>query len=318
MKAIRLEASLQFNPTYKDLTPPAGEALVRVHQAGICATDIQLVRGYMGFQGILGHEFVGTVEQAYGHEHLNGRRVVGEINAACRTCPTCQAERLTHCPNRTTLGIDQRDGAFAEYLRLPVENLHPVPDNISDDQAVFTEPLAAACQILEQISITLNDHVVIIGDGKLGLLCAQVIHTTPCHLTVIGRHPDKLALLKNLGIQTTTQIEDVSPGIDIAIEATGSPDGLKLANQILRPRGTLVMKSTYPGYTTFDFTSLVVNEINIVGSRCGPFPQALEMLEQNRVCVEPLIHSKFSINQGIEAIKLASTPGILKVLITMD
>ena len=318
MKAIQLEASLQFNPTYKNLTPPVGEALVRVHQAGICATDIQLVKGYMGFQGILGHEFVGTVEQAYGHEHLNGRRVVGEINAACRTCPTCQAERLTHCPNRTTLGIDQRDGAFAEYLCLPVENLHPVPDNISDDQAVFTEPLAAACQILEQISVTRNDHVVIIGDGKLGLLCAQVIHTTPCQLTVIGRHPDKLALLKNLGIQTTTQIEDVSPGIDIAIEATGSPDGLKVANQLLRPRGTLVMKSTYPGHTTFDFTSLVVNEINIVGSRCGPFPQALEMLEQNRVCVEPLIHSKFSINQGIEAIKLASTPGILKVLITMN
>ena len=318
MKAIRLEASLQFNPTCKDPTPPGGEARVRVHQAGICATDIQLVKGYMGFQGILGHEFVGTVEEASGHEHLNGKRVVGEINAACRNCPTCQTGYLTHCPNRTTLGIDQRDGAFAEYLCLPVENLHPLPDNISDDQAVFTEPLAAACQILEQISITANDRVVIIGDGKLGLLCAQVIHTTSCQLTVIGRHPEKLALLKNLGIETTTQIENVSPGIDIAVEATGSPDGLKLANQLLRPRGTLVMKSTYHGHTTFDFTALVVNEINILGSRCGPFPQALEMLKQNHVSVEPLIHSKLSINQGIEAIKLASTPGTLKVLITMD
>ena len=148
MKAIRIKASLQFDPTYKDPTPPAGEALVRVHQAGICATDIQLVQGYMGFQGILGHEFVGTVEQAYGHEHLNGKRVVGDINAACRTCTTCQAGHLTHCPNRTTLGIDRRDGAFAEYLCLPVENLYPLPDDISNDQAVFTEPLAAACQIL--------------------------------------------------------------------------------------------------------------------------------------------------------------------------
>ena len=272
----------------------------------------------MGFRGTLGHEFVGTVEEAVGHAHLNGKRVVGEINAACRICPTCQVGRLTHCPNRTTLGIDRRDGAFADYLCLPIENLYPLPEEISNDQAVFIEPLAAACQILEQVSITPHDQVVVIGDGRLGLLCAQVLQGTKCQLTVIGRHPKKLSLLSQLGIHTTIQVEDVSPGIDIVVEATGSPDGLKLANQLLRPRGTLVLKSTYHGQTTFDFTSLVINEITIVGSRCGPFPQAIELLHKNTISVEPLIQARYSIDQGIEAINRAATPGTLKILLTMD
>lgn len=229
MRALRLDSALQFEANQINPTPPPGEALIRVHQAGVCATNLQLVKGYMGFQGILGHEFVGTVEQSLGHAHLIGKRVVGEINAACRTCATCQAGHLTHCPNRTTLGIDRRDGAFADFLCLPVENLYPLPDEISNDQAVFIEPLAAACQILEQVSIVPTDRVVVIGDGKLGLLCAQVLRTTNCQLTIIGRHQEKLALLKHHGIQTTVNVEDVSPGADIVIEATGSPDGLKLA-----------------------------------------------------------------------------------------
>ncbi len=318
MRAVRLDSSLQFEANQSRPTAPPGEALVRVQQAGVCATDLQLVKGYMGFQGILGHEFVGRVEEAIGHEHLSGKRVVGEINAACRTCATCLAGRLTHCPNRTTLGIDRRDGAFADFLCLPVENLYPLPDEISNDQAVFIEPLAAAGQILEQVTIAPTDRVVVIGDGKLGLLCAQVLQTTKCQLTVIGRHPEKLALLKQQGIETTVHMEDVSPGVDIIVEATGSPDGLKLASQLLRPRGTLVLKSTYHGQTTFDFTSLVIHEISIVGSRCGPFPQAIELLRKNSVSVEPLIQARYSINQGVEAIERAATSGTLKVLLTMD
>jgi len=318
MRAVKLDGTLRCEAHFPNPSPKKGEALVRVHQAGICATDIHLVRGYMGFRGILGHEFVGTVEQAMGFEHMEGKRVVGEINAACRTCSTCQAGRLTHCPNRTTLGIDRRAGAFADYLCLPVQNLYPLPDEISNDQAVFTEPLAAACQILEQVPISPADQVVIIGDGKLGLLCAQVLHTTPCELIIIGRHQKKLALLESYQIHTTVDFNDISSGVDIIIEATGTPDGLKLANQLVRPRGTIVLKSTYHGQTTFDFTALVVNEIQLFGSRCGPFPQAIELLKQHRLNVEPLIHARFSIDQGIEAIKHASTPGTLKVLITMD
>lgn len=318
IRAIRLDTSLRYENRAPHPTPRPGEALIRVHQAGICATDIQLVKGYMGFQGILGHEFVGTVEQADEHERFIGKRVAGEINAACRICPTCQAKRPTHCPNRTTLGIDRRDGAFADYLCLPVENLHPLPKEISNDQAVFIEPLAAACQILEQVSIATTDRIVVIGDGKLGLLCAQVLQTTPCELIILGRHPKKLALLEQQGIHTTIQAEDISPGVDTVIEATGTPEGLKLASRLVRPRGAIVLKSTYHGQTTFDFTALVVNEVALIGSRCGPFPQAIELLRQSHIKVEPLIHARFAIDHGIEAIECASAPGTLKVLITMD
>jgi len=318
MRAVRLDPSLRLEAKYSKPNPPPGEALVRVHQAGVCATDIQLVKGYMDFRGTLGHEFVGTVEQAMGHEHLTGKRVVGEINAACRTCPTCQAGRLTHCPNRTTLGIDRRDGAFADYLCLPVENLYPLPEKISNDQAVFIEPLAAACQILTQVPIAPTDRVIVIGDGKLGLLCAQVLKTTQCELSVIGHHPEKLALLTQQGIHTTIQAANISPGVDTVIEATGSPDGLKLASQLVRPRGTIVLKSTYHGQTTFDFTFIVVHEINLVGSRCGPFPQAIELLQHTQVSVEPLIHARYTLDHGIDAMECATTRGTLKVLITMD
>ena len=318
MRAVRFDSSLRLEGKYSTPNPPLGEALIRVHQAGVCETDIQLVKGYMDFRGTLGHEFVGTVEQAIGHEHLTGKRVVGEINAACRICPTCLAGRLTHCPNRTTLGIDRRDGAFADFLCLPVENLYSLPEEITNDQAIFIEPLAAACQILEQVSIAPTDRVVVIGDGKLGLLCAQVLHSTRCQLSVVGRHPEKLALLTQQGIHTTVEAKDISPGVDTIIEATGTPVGLKLASQLVRPRGTIVLKSTYHGQTTFDFTSMVINEITIVGSRCGPFPQAIELLRKNTVSVEPLIQARYSIDKGVEAIERAATPGTLKVLLTMD
>ena len=195
MRALTQRSGLEYCEKYPTPTPADGEAVVRVIQAGICATDLQLVQGYMGFQGVLGHEFVGIVDEAPHHPDLVGKRVVGEINAACRVCPVCQTGRLTHCPYRTTLGIDRRDGAFADFLALPVENLYPLHDEITNDQAVFTEPLAAACQILEQICINPTDRVLVIGDGKLGLLCAQVLQHAGCRLTVLGRHPEKLQIL---------------------------------------------------------------------------------------------------------------------------
>ena len=317
MRALTLRSGLEYCDKYPTPAPADGEAVVRVIQAGICATDLQLVQGYMGFQGVPGHEFVGIVDEAPHHQDLVGKRVVGEINAACRVCPVCQAGRSTHCPHRTTLGIDRRDGAFADFLALPVENLYPLPDEITNDQAVFTEPLAAACQILEQVPIHEADQVLIIGDGKLGLLCAQVLHRTGCRLTVLGRHPEKLQILAARGIRTNQDPASLSPGFDIVVEATGTADGFKLACEYVRPRGTIVLKSTYHGQTAVDMTALVVHEITVVGSRCGPFPRAIELLKENAVDVQPLIHKRFSIEQGTDAFEHAATKGVLKVLLEM-
>lgn len=301
------------------LTPEvvAGEALIRVQQAGICATDLELVKGYMGFQGVLGHEFVGVIEHADEQPQLRGRRVVGEINAACRVCETCRAGRPTHCPHRTTLGIDRRDGAFADYLCLPYENLHVLPESLTDDQAVFVEPLAAACQILQQASITPSDHVVVLGDGKLGLLCAQVLQLTGCHLDVCGHHPDKLTILEKRGINATTSRDKISCDADVVVEATGTSRGFATACQLVRPRGTIVLKSTYRGEVMVNTTSLVVNEVTLVGSRCGPFEPAIRLLEQQLIDVTPLIHSHYPIDQALTALDRASTKGTLKVMLTM-
>lgn len=317
MRALTLRSGLEYCGEYPTPAPADGEALVRVIQAGICATDLQLVQGYMGFQGVPGHEFVGIVDEAPHHPDLIGKRVVGEINAACRICPVCQAGRLTHCPHRTTLGIDRRDGAFADYLALPAENLYPLPDEIANDQAIFTEPLAAACQILEQVPIDITDRVLVIGDGKLGLLCAQVLRRTGCRLTVLGRHQEKLQILASRGIHTSQAPASLSPGFDIVVEATGTPDGFALAGQYVRPRGTIVLKSTYHGQPAVDMTSLVVDEITVVGSRCGPFPTAIALLRDNAIDVQSLIHKRFPIERGTEAFACAATKGVLKVLLEM-
>lgn len=318
MRALTLRSSLEYCEKYPGPTPADGEAVVRVIQAGICATDLQLVQGYMGFQGVPGHEFVGIVDDAPHHPDLVGKRVVGEINAACRVCPVCQAGRLTHCPHRTTLGIDRRDGAFADFLALPVENLYPLPDEITNDQAVFAEPLAAACQILDQVSIDATDRVLVIGDGKLGLLCAQVLHRAGCRLTVLGRHPEKLQILADRGIPTKHESASLSPGFDVVIEATGTAAGFKLAREYIRPGGTIVLKSTYHGQTAVDMTALVVHEITVVGSRCGPFPTAIALLEEHAVDVQSLIHKRFPIEQGADAFKHAATKGVLKVILEMN
>ena len=296
--------------------PPPGEALVRVLKAGICNTDVELTRGYYPFTGIPGHEFVGIVES--GGAPLAGRRVVGEINAVCGACRACAAGRRTHCERRTVLGIAGRHGAFAEYLILPIENLHAVPDAVSTDAAVFTEPLAAALEIQQQVAIQPGDRILVVGDGKLGQLVAQSLALTGCALSVTGRHDAKLGLLAARGIDTRPAGAVDSGAFDVAVECTGNPEGFRIAQRALRPRGTLVLKSTYAGALTLDASAVVVNELTLVGSRCGPFVPALALLENGRVSVEPLIHARYSLARAVAAFEHAQRPGVLKVLVEVS
>ena len=296
--------------------PAEGEARVRVLAAGICNTDLELVGGYYPFTGVPGHEFVGRVEAAPGAEEWEGRRVVGEINAACGACPACRAGRRTHCERRTVLGIRGRDGAFAESLTLPVANLHEVPDGLPDDVAVFTEPLAAALEVREQVPIDGGDRVVVVGDGKLGNLVAQTLALTGCALTVIGRHPGKLALLAARGIATARADEGVADGrADVVVECTGNAEGLERARRAVRPRGTIVLKSTYRGRSSLDVSRIVVDEITLVGSRCGPFAPALALLVEGRVEVRSLVHARFPLHEAVAAFAEASRRGVMKVLV---
>jgi threonine dehydrogenase-like Zn-dependent dehydrogenase len=292
---------------------PAGEALVRVLCAGICNTDIELTRGYYPFTGIPGHEFVGVVER--GPEALVGQRVVGEINAVCGRCQACTAGRRTHCERRTVLGILGRHGAFAEFLTLPADNLHVVPAEVATEAAVFTEPLAAALEIQEQVTLRRGDRVLIVGDGKLGQLVAQTLALTGCAVTAIGRHATKLALLAARGIATGPAEAVVPAGFDVAVECTGNPEGVALAQRALRPRGTLVLKSTYAGALTLDASAIVVNELTLVGSRCGPFAPALRLLAADQVTVAPLVHARYPLRDATAAMAHAERPGVLKVLL---
>ncbi len=318
MRALVINNGLRLDTDYPVPVPPAGEALVRVLRAGVCNTDLELVKGYMNFKGVPGHEFVGVVEQAVGREELIGRRVAGEINAACGKCETCRANRPTHCPNRTTLGIDRRGGTFADYAVLPFDNLHPLPDSITDDQAVFIEPLAAACEIPDQVNIRPTDRVAVIGDGKLGLLCAQVVALSGCDLITVGRHADKLDLLKRHGLVTTIDLAAIKPAsLDIVIEATGTPSGYAAARRLVRPRGIIVLKSTYHGEITVDLTKVVVDEVTLIGSRCGPFPPAIRLLANHQIDVEPLIQARYSLDNGVAAFEHAAQKGTLKVIVEM-
>jgi threonine dehydrogenase-like Zn-dependent dehydrogenase len=294
-------------------SPPPGEALVRVLMAGICNTDIELTRGYYPYAGIPGHEFVGMVEE--GPDALRGRRVVGEINAVCGNCEACHNGRPTHCENRNVLGIIGRNGTFAEYLTLPTANLHVVPDDLPTERAVFTEPLAAALEIQEQIEIRARDRVLVIGDGKLGQLVARTLALTGCRLTVTGRHRDKLALLERRGIDTSDADAITARSFDITVECSGSPSGFALARTALRPRGTLVMKSTYAGDLTVNASSLVVDEITLVGSRCGPFAPALRLLAEGKIDPTDLIHARYPLREAVAAFEHAQRPGVLKVLV---
>ena len=296
--------------------PPAGEARVRVRLAGVCSTDLELLAGYHPFTGVPGHEFVGEVER--GPHELVGRRVVGEINAVCGTCIACLANRRTHCERRTVLGIVGRDGAFAEALILPAENLHAVPDGVPDEVAVFTEPLAAALEIQEQITLEPGVRVVVVGDGKLGQLIGRSLALTGCELTVVGRHEAKLGLLAACGIATARPGGIADGCFDVAVECTGNHEGFALARRALRPRGTLVMKSTYAGKLSVDASSLVVDEITLVGSRCGPFAPALKLLAERTIDPRPLIASRYPLRDALTAFEHAGKSGVLKVLLDVS
>ncbi len=317
MKGLWLEnKQLQLRTNLPIPSPPAGEALVKVLRAGICNTDLELLRGYYPYTGILGHEFVGVVEQ--GPENLVHQRVVGEINASCGKCRFCRSGQPTHCENRTVLGIVNRNGAFAEYLTLPIHNLHPIPDSLATDAATFTEPIAAALEIQEQVKIDSHERVLVVGDGKLGQLVAQTLALTGCDLLVIGRHQEKLAKLEKRGIKTGFADAVKDRTFDISVECTGNPEGFAIARRALRPRGTLVLKSTYAGKLTFDASSLVVDEITLIGSRCGPFEPALNLLAQNKVDVKELIQTHYPLHEGLAAFNHAQQPGVLKILLKMD
>ncbi|MBC7878475.1 MAG: alcohol dehydrogenase catalytic domain-containing protein [Anaerolineales bacterium] len=290
------------------------EALIRIRKAGICSTDLELVKGYYPYTGILGHEFVGEVLIASDPSWI-GQRVVGEINAVCGSCEACLNGRPTHCENRTVLGIVNRDGIFSEYTTLPLKNLHRVPDSVSDEAAVFTEPLAAALEIQQQIQIKPTDRVLLVGAGRLGQLIAQTLVLTGCNLCVVARHPHQQNLLSACGIHLITQDEIQPRKWDIVVEATGSPDGFNLARQAVRPRGTILLKSTYKGEMNVNFSSIVVDEITILGSRCGPFEPALRLLESKEVDPTVLITAQYKLEDVLKAFEHAAQPGMLKVLV---
>jgi len=319
MKALRYEHQ-QLRVTDVPTPEVDGEALVRVTLSGICNTDLEIARGYAGFAGTLGHEFVGVVEQVAetGPDvPARGTRVVGEINAGCAHCDLCRRGDSRHCANRTVLGIVGRDGAHAEFLKLPLRNLLPVPAEISDEQAVFTEPLAAACGILERVSIADHARVAVIGDGKLGLLCALVLATTGANVCIFGKHQGKLQIAGRRGITTSVlqETQKQARAFDVVVEASGSPSGFAVALDLLRPRGVLVLKSTFQGGTEINAARVVVDEISVVGSRCGRFAPALELLKAGKVDVQGLISEEFALSEGVRAMARAADPGVMKVLL---
>lgn len=317
MKALRFSGgTLELTDT--PIPKRETEALVRVTTSGICNTDLEIVRGYAGFEGTIGHEFVGVVEKADDGPEVVGKRVIGEINAGCGTCEKCAAGDPRHCPTRTVLGIVGRDGCHAEYLSLPSRNLLVVPDDVTDEQAVFAEPLAAAYGITEQVDITPETKVAVIGDGKLGLLCAMSLALRSQNVTIIGKHPTKVSIAENTGVNGLL-LADVGAKLfgsfDVAVEASGSESGFATALDLVRPRGKIVLKSTFHGTPAWAASRVVVDEITIVGSRCGRFAPALDLLANNRIDVTQLISDEFPLADGVEAMARAAENGVLKVLL---
>jgi alcohol dehydrogenase len=308
-----------------------GWALIRVRLAGICNTDLEILRGYHNFHGTVGHEFVGEVVEVKSRKRSEGkwvgRRVVGEINIACEglgysaPCSYCRRGIPTHCARRRVLGIVGHDGAFAEFLALPLVNLHRVPDSVADEAAVFTEPLAAACQILEQVQAREFERVAVLGDGKLAQLIARVLAAEGCNVSLFGKHLRKLALAHRARITTLLlgparrHVPRPPARWPLVVEATGSPEGFAEAIQMVAPRGTLVLKSTFHGATHVETWPLVVNEVTLVGSRCGPFRRALDLLRSGRVDPRPLISRVFPLREAAAAIRYAARPGVVKVLL---
>jgi threonine dehydrogenase-like Zn-dependent dehydrogenase len=319
MKALRLTDN-QLKIAEIATPETSGEALVRVIKSGICNTDLEIARGYAGFSGTIGHEFVGVVERADNKPKLIGKRVVGEINAGCGACELCTGGDSRHCPQRTVLGIHGRDGAHAEFLTLPIGNLLEVPANVSDEQAVFTEPLAAAYGITEQVEITPETRVAIVGDGKLGLLCAISLGLKSANIVLIGKHIEKLSIAKTRNIESVL-LPDAAPKLnrrfDVVVEASGSESGFATALDLLKPRGKLILKSTFQGKSNLEMWRVVVDEITIISSRCGKFAPALELLSSGRVEVSDLISEELPLRQGIKAMRRAGEKGVLKMLLSM-
>ncbi len=294
----------------------ASEALVRVTRSGICNTDLEIVRGYAGFSGTIGHEFTGIVEESSDKTWL-GKRVVGEINVGCGVCETCLKNDSRHCLTRTVLGIHNRDGAHAEFLTLPTRNLLEIPDEVSNEQAVFTEPLAAAYGILEQVSILPMTKVAVIGDGKLGILCAQTMTLASENVYLVGKHAEKMRIAERRGVECVLleNVGKLGRIFDVVVEASGSENGFSTALDLLKPRGKLVLKSTFQGKTNLEMWRVVVEEITIVGSRCGRFAPALEILRDKKVDVESFIGEEFGLSKGVEAMSKAAAKGAMKILL---
>ena len=332
MLAFRIEKG-KLRPVEKPLPKLRPKwALVRVRLAGICNTDVEILRGYHDFRRTPGHEFVGEVADVAGvassvRKRWLGRRVCGEINVSCSAyefkpaCGFCKRGLKTHCERRTVLGIVAHDGAFAEYLTLPLENLHVMPNSVSDEQAVFVEPLAAACEILEQVDVRKFRSAAVLGDGKLAQLIARVLRTKISRVVMYGKHAKKLALARRAGIQTkkvrgdASDLKRVTETYPLLVEATGSPSGLALAQQMTEPRGTLVLKSTFHGKAPVETWPIVVKEINVVGSRCGPFDKAIALLRSRKVDARPLVTRTFPLAKAARAIAFAEKPGMMKVLL---
>ena len=314
MRALVLGSEGRLSLEQVPLPALQGECLIRVTVAGICGTDLQMLEGYAEFTGVLGHEFVGVVEDAPASDaHWIGRRVVGEINVGCGTCERCASGLKEHCPHRTVVGIRDRSGTFAEFLSLPAANLHHVPDHVDDQAAVFVEPIAAACRILEQVVVKGDTRVAVVGDGRLGNLIAQVLATRTSDLVLIGRREPKLSVARELGLDART-IDGAVPGdYDLVVDATGRPDGLERALDLVRPRGTVVLKSTCNGSTTLSLWPVPVHEIKIVGSRCGPFSMAVDLLAAGAVKTAPLVAGAFPLESYQDAFAMARHE--LKVLL---
>ncbi len=317
MKALVFDNELKFVEDYKKPIPQKGEALIKLTYAGICNTDVEITKGYMGFKGICGHEFLGIVEEINAEDKsLLGKRVTGEINLGCGHCPDCAKGMQRHCQNRQTLGIFKKDGTFAEYLTLPLENIIEIPKSISDEEAILIEPLAAALEILEQVHIKPADKIAVLGDGKLGLLISLVLSTTQADLVTIGKHENKLEILNKQGIKTKF-LKDTNEMkyYDIVVDATGSVDGFEKAVSLVKPRGIFVLKSTVAAEKPLNLAPLVIDEITVVGSRCGQFRPALRLLEKKILDLKPLLTKVFSFNDAKEAFEFAQQKGVLKVVL---
>lgn len=320
MKAVVFDGGLKLVNDYEKPVPQKGEALVRVTLAGICNTDYEITKGYMGYKGILGHEAVGIVEEINDdNKSLLGKRVVAEISYGCKKpdCPYCAQKLYRHCPDRHTLGIWRKDGVFAQYFTMPLETLFEVPDNVSDEQAVFTEPLAAACEITEQLHIKPCDKVIVLGDGKLGLLIAMTLNAQNIDVTLVGKHFEKLNLVKGIKTKLLDDLK-IEKTYDVTVEATGSISGFETALALTKPRGVLVLKSTVAATKEFNLAPVVIDEITVLGSRCGQFPPALRLLQSGKVDLKPLISGIYHIDNAIEAFEKNKEKSTVKILLKFD